>query len=288
MRLTRSLALLAVLVGASAVTSAPASAAEEPPVVTEYTAQQREDALAHWTPERMRDAAKSEATQDTGPLTKEWKDTPLETVGRLYFTDPDDLRDSYCTATSVAGDSGGTVVTAAHCLTSPGREDAAYGDLVFAPGYHEGEAPHGVFPVRAAAFPHEFTTTDQAGHDIGVVQVDPVDGRSLTDTVGANDVDLSGSVGEQVTTFGYPMSRPQLGQRQLYCESEAPASPTAGNLRINCDMVGGASGGPWFADFDPATRTGRLVSVTSAGVGHLDGAVFGDNARVVFDAVADK
>ncbi|OZM71305.1 peptidase [Amycolatopsis antarctica] len=286
MKLTR---IAVVAVTLSAVVAGPAVAAADPgpaPVINEFTPQQRAEALEHWTPERMDGAAQDEVSGDTGPLTQEWEGEPIQNVGRLFFTKDTTGEDSYCTATSVGGPEGDTVLTAAHCLTRPGTKYGAYQDLAFAPGYHDGIAPFGVFPVRVNTYPQSFTTTDQAGYDIGVVKVDPVAERSLRDTVGAQEVDLSGVVGADVTVFGYPMTRPQLGQKQLFCESAAPASPTEGNLRTECDMRGGASGGPWFRDFDPASRTGTLVSVTSAGVGHLDGPILDDTAVGLFDAVA--
>lgn len=39
----------------------------------------------------------------------------------------------------------------------------------------------------------------------------------------------------------------------------------------NCGLTGGASGGPWITDFDPATGSGKVVSVNSWSYGDRNG-----------------
>ena len=53
------------------------------------------------------------------------------------------LGSHFCSASVVDSPAGNLVITAAHCLM--GRQ---VGQFVFVPGYDNGEAPYGVWPVR--------------------------------------------------------------------------------------------------------------------------------------------
>ncbi|MEV6670289.1 peptidase [Streptomyces sp. NPDC051162] len=252
------------LASAVALGAAPSPATAAAPATAEvtYTAEERQEALAYWTADRMRKVSASVDLGRTGPLTKEWKGAPVKTVGRLFFVNANG-DDTWCTATAVESGNRSVVMAAGHCVRRGASPANTHMDLVFVPGYSKSaQAPYGVFPVRAVVTPDSWAR--EARTDVAALTVDPVEGKRLTDAVGGQRVAFGRGPGGQVTAFGYPATRPQLGERLLYCAGPATAAPDD-ELRVPCDMTGGASGGPWLADFDAKSGLGTLVSVNSHG-----------------------
>src|SRR5215472_16796522 len=66
-------------------------------------------------------------------------------VGALFTSSNGILGSHFCTASVVSSPAGNLLITAAHCLQ--GKHP---GDVVFAPGYHNGRFPHGVWAVTTA------------------------------------------------------------------------------------------------------------------------------------------
>ncbi|MEU7135636.1 peptidase [Streptomyces sp. NPDC046261] len=249
-----------------------------------YSPQERRQALAYWTPERMRKVGGTVDLGPTGPLTKTWKGAPVKTVGRLFFVNADGA-DTWCTATAVDSGNRSVVMAAGHCVRRGASPVNTYTDLVFVPGYAKGARPYGVFPVRATVTPASWAH-DSVG-DIAALTVDPVKGRRLTEVTGGQPVAFDREPGGEVTAFGYPASTPQRGEELLYCAGPSKAAPDDETV-MPCDMTGGASGGPWLADFDATTGRGTLVSVNSHGdaLEHsttMSGPVLGAAARRVHD-----
>ncbi len=283
--LPRTLAALALAVVPALGTALPATAAA--PATTDtvtYTPQERRAALAHWTQARMKEVGGAVDLGPTGPLTKKWTGAPVKTVGRLFFVNQKG-DDTYCTATAVKSGNRSVVMAAGHCARLPASPDNTYTDLVFVPGYDKGARPYGVFPVRASVTPRSWAQDGE--NDIAAFTVDPVGGRTLTGTVGGRPVAFGRPAGGRITAFGYPATRPQRGEELLYCAGPSKAAPHQ-ELSVPCDMSGGASGGPWLADFDPRTGLGTLVSVNSHGdaLDHstaMYGPVLGATARQVHE-----
>ncbi|WP_356948488.1 trypsin-like serine protease [Streptomyces sp. P9-2B-2] len=286
----RHRAAVAVVAGTllAAVGPMPASAASKAPVDTvstvKYTAGERREALAYWTPARIKAVGKSVDLGPTGPKSRPWRGATMKTVGRLFFVNADG-DDSWCTATAVRSGNRSVVMTAGHCVRRPASPVNTYIDLVFVPGYHKGAQPYGAFPVRAAMTPR--TWSEDAVNDVAALAVDPhAKGRRLTDVVGGQTVDFHHRVGGRTVAFGYPATRPQRGEELLHCTGTAVRAPSD-EQSVPCDMGGGSSGGPWLTDFDAATGQGVLVSVNSHGDGmtggtHMFGPVLGDVAKQVY------
>ncbi|MFD9907659.1 trypsin-like serine peptidase [Streptomyces sp. NPDC059063] len=261
----------------------PRAAAADPVSVLKYTARERKDALAYWTPTRMKNVGKSVDLGPTGPKAKPWRGTTLKTVGRLFFVNANGA-DTWCTATAVKSANRSAVITAAHCVrrgSSPFNTNTA---MVFAPGYSKGKKPYGVFAVRSAATPR--TWEKDSVNDMSALAVDADKrGRRLTDVVGGRPIAFNRPVGGAISAFGYSATRPQRGEELLHCVGTAKKEH--GQQFIPCDMSGGSSGGPWLADFDAATGKGVLVSVNSS----LDsltptkmyGELFKTTAKKVYD-----
>ncbi|QRP42965.1 serine protease [Amycolatopsis sp. FDAARGOS 1241] len=248
--------------------AAPAVAsADDSVAVVNFTPQERADALAYWTPQRMKQVGQDNDLGPTGPISQPWQGKPLGTIGRLFFVHGDNGLDSYCTATSVRSGNHDVVLTAGHCVWKPGAPDLSYPTMVFVPGYDQGDRPFGVFPVRTVLTPKDLTTDSH--HDVAAVVVDPVGGKHVNDVAGAQPVAFDRQPGPRVTTFGYPDTHPQLGEELLSCTGNSTVdqrSSTPGDPQqlVPCDLDGGSSGGPWLADFDAATGSGTVVSVNSS------------------------
>ncbi|WP_372408910.1 serine protease [Streptomyces luteireticuli] len=250
-----------------------------------YTAKERKQALAYWTPERMRKTDLSVDLGRTGPKSAPWKGVKMKTVGKLYFVNANGS-DTWCTAAAVRSGNRSTVMAAGHCVRRAASPVNTYTDLVFVPGYdRKSQRPYGVFPVRATVTPDSWAKEGRT--DIAALTVDAVKGRKLVDTVGGQNVAFGRKPGGKVTAFGYPATRPQRGQALLTCTGTAKAAP-GDEQSVPCDMTGGASGGPWLADFNAKTGIGTLVSVNSHGdaLEHsttMSGPNLGAAARSVFD-----
>ncbi|WKK23635.1 peptidase [Streptomyces olivoreticuli] len=289
MRASKPLGRLSAVALACAVAlgAAPPPATAAAPATAEvtYTAKERQEALAYWTAARMRKVSESVDLGPTGPLTKEWKGAPVKTVGRLFFVNANG-DDTWCTATAVRSGNRSVVLAAGHCVRRGASPANTHMDLVFVPGYAKSaQTPHGVFPVRATVTPASWA--QDARTDVAALTVDPVGGKRLTDAVGGQQVAFDREPGGQVTAFGYPATRPQRGEKLLSCTGPATAAPDD-ELRMPCDMTGGASGGPWLADFDTKSGLGTLVSVNSHGdaLEHstaMFGPVLGAAARAVHE-----
>ncbi|MGK5638425.1 trypsin-like serine peptidase [Streptomyces sp. URMC 126] len=271
---------------ASATGPAPAGRTAAAPAVAEvaYTAKERKEALAYWTPERMRKTGRAVDLGKTGPLAKPWKGVRMKTVGRLFFVNASG-EDTWCTATAVRGGNRSVVMAAAHCVRRPASPFNTYTDLVFVPGYDKGKRPYGVFPVSGTVTPASWAK-DAVG-DVAALTVDPVKGKKLTDAVGGQSIAFDRKPGVKVTSFGYPASRPQRGEELLTCAGTTKAGP-GDELVMPCDMAGGSSGGPWLAGFDAKSGLGTLVSVNSHGDSPdgsrtMSGPRFGAVAKAVYE-----
>lgn len=253
-----ALALAAPVVATA--TAGQAGAAADPVSVLKFKAQERKEALAYWTPARMKAVGKSVDLGPTGPKAKPWRGTTLKTVGRLFFVNAGGA-DTWCTATAVKSANRSAVMTAAHCVRRGSSPYNTNISMVFVPAYHKGKAPYGAFAVRQAATPRTWQT--DSTNDMAALVVDAgKNGKKLTDTVGGQQVAFNRPVGGTISSFGYSATRPQLGEELLRCFGTAKKEQ--GSQVIPCDMSGGSSGGPWLADFNATTGKGVLVSVNSA------------------------
>ncbi|WP_405797357.1 trypsin-like serine peptidase [Streptomyces sp. NBC_01506] len=271
--------------GTALVLAAPisATAATDPVSVLKFTAKERQEALAYWTPARIKAVGKSVDLGPTGPKAKPWPGTAIKTVGRLFFVNSRGA-DTWCTATAVKSANRSAVMTAAHCVRRGSSPDNTNFSMVFVPGYSQGKMPYGAFAVRTAATPRTWET--DSTNDMSALVVDKdKNGRKLTDVVGSQSIAFNRPVGGSVSAFGYSATRPQLGEKLLRCVGTAKKEH--GTQVIPCDMTGGASGGPWLADFNATTGKGVLISVN----GSLDsmtptkmyGEVLGATAKKVYD-----
>ncbi|MGW6461784.1 trypsin-like serine peptidase [Streptomyces sp. NPDC055078] len=279
-----ALALAAPLPATAAAGPPPATLAADPVSVLSYTAKERREALAYWTPARIKAVGKSVDLGPTGPKTKPWRGTAMKTVGRVFFVNANGA-DTWCTATAVKSANKSTVMTAAHCVRRGASAPNTHSTMVFVPGYSKGKQPYGAFAVRTAVTPRIWEK--ESVNDMSALAVDTgKKGRKLTDVVGGQSIAFNRAVGGTITSFGYPATRPQLGEELLRCTGTAKKE--IGMQAIPCDMTGGASGGPWFADFNATTGKGVLVSVNSSLDSFTPTKMYGEVLRATAKKVYDR
>ncbi|MFD4676123.1 trypsin-like serine peptidase [Lentzea sp. NPDC058450] len=283
------------LVLAAALVAVPAQAATGQ-VVTKVSEQDRETALAHWTPERM----KSVGDGDLPPAEQISK--PYEGaapgVGRLFMSTSTG-QDHSCTATVVPSETKDVVLTAGHCVNGGlDRWDNPIKilNVVFVPGYDHG-AKNGVFAARAFAWSDTYTGPTSGLDDDAVIALDPVDGRHVQDVAGSQDVSFDTVASPVDTTIlGYPVSQLAKGEALLSCARPATlkVNSVLSAWETDCDLAGGASGGPWLRGFDPATGRGTIFSVTSRGSTNgdlvttdLSGAAFSEAVEALYVSADD-
>lgn len=185
----------------------------------------------------------------------------------------------FCTASVVLSAGRNVVVTAAHCLS--GGTDGT----VFVPGYHDGVAPYGVWPLEGVTLAPGWTSGADQDLDVAFAEVARLNGREVQDVVGGYTFGNSGSDGSDngraaatVRITGYPSA----SDAPLTCYNDATAY-TADQLRIACtDYTGGTSGSPWVTGLDPETGTGTVIGVIG---GYEEG---GDTADVSYSPAFDS
>jgi len=257
-----------------------------------------------WTAERMRGAKSldlldvgSRAVQDAGkavPRGGELKIPPLapggddealpegggpwsgggdvvKTSGRVFFKF--DGKDASCSGNAVTSDNASTVMTAGHCVKMEGKW---HSNWTFVPGYHDGEAPYGKWSADKTLTTPQWEAGEDMNYDVGAAVVKPLDGNKLTEVVGGQGLSFNAARNTTMYAFGYPAADPYDGEKLTYCSGTTFEDPLMYKAHgIACDMTGGASGGPWFTEFDEASGTGLQSSVNSYKYNFMPNAMFG-------------
>lgn len=190
---------------------------------------------------------------------------PYGTVGRLFFQIPGSPFFFSCSASVVTGQNRSTVLTAGHCVYSPGV--GFHVRFLFVPSFWNGVAPRGVWTARAAGT----TFGWQIGlleYDVGALVMNRggfFNNHVATDT-GALGVLFNGPQVQHYHGIGYPVAPRNLAQTQPGLQfdglhQEVCTATTAGTdlptggafdprtIGIGCDSTGGTSGGPWIVNF---------------------------------------
>ena len=195
--------------------------------------------------------AETPAPPSSGPLASQNGAAPA--VGALFAGDS-----HYCSASVVHSPAGNQVLTAAHCI-----HDGAGGDylsgLTFAPGYHDGTAPYGMWTVTKALVAPDWITGSDPNVDVGFMTVHQ-DGnpRSIESITGANQLGIDRGFGNQITLVGYPddTESPMVCQNTTGRQAEY-------QMRVACaGFPDGTSGGPWVVGADPVTGLGTVIGAT--------------------------
>lgn len=146
--------------------------------------------------------------------------------------------DHFCTASVVRSAGHDVIVTAAHCLD--GQDDA-----VFVPGYRDGRAPYGTWPVEDVYMDDAWLEDGSEDDDVAFAVLGPgsLTGARVEDVVGAAPLAVDAPAGGRVTVVGYPGA---ADTPQTCTNRTTPYGDT--QQRIECpDYPGGTSGSPWAA-----------------------------------------
>jgi V8-like Glu-specific endopeptidase len=179
----------------------------------------------------------------------------VATVGALFPADATGLRTGgghFCTASVVHSPSGDLAVTAAHCVTG------GTSPVVFVPGYHDGIAPYGTWPVTRVITDAAWQSSQDPDDDVAFLQLalSPA-GTPVESVTGAEQLATGDDGHSLVQVIGYPDGTDE----PVSCVNWVHAfSPT--QLEFDCGgYPDGTSGGPFLADVDPATGTGAVIGV---------------------------
>lgn len=259
-------------------------------VVTKVGETDRAAAVAYWTPERIGHLADEDGLPPAETIAKKWTGPLPAGVGRLFLT-AEPGGDESCSATVVPSATGDVAFTAGHCVDGGLTRDdtpVRITNLVFAPGFADGQPVRGIFPARAFAWPDTYQGPTSSLDDDAVIAVDPVDGKHVAAVAGTQNISFDAVPSPVAATIaGYPVSKLTGGGSLVSCSLPVTLeSNSAGSAwRSGCDMAGGSSGGPWLRDVDPATGQGTIFAVTSSGGMNEDGTTTDLNAAMFTGAV---
>ncbi|MGP3983634.1 trypsin-like serine peptidase [Streptomyces sp. KR80] len=305
--------LLAAGLQATTANATPAPGPAAVHHVAATTAQAQDKVRDFWTPERMRSATPLDlltvapgavsAPKHRGKASTVLPTLPsigiksfpqaggpwtgggavVKTSGRVFFTFQG--RTASCSGNAVTSKNASTVITAGHCLKYQG---SWHTNWVFVPGYHDGQRPHGTWTATKTVTTPQWAESEDINYDVGAAVVSPLDGKRLTDVVGAQGLQFNGGYNKPMYAFGFPAASPYDGSKLIYCSGNTSKDMFFSNDHgMACNMTGGSSGGPWFASFNEATGTGLQTSVNSFGYTFLPnrmfGPYFGNEAESVYE-----
>ncbi|MBZ4317935.1 trypsin-like serine peptidase [Streptomyces huiliensis] len=197
-------------------------------------------------------AARLDPLPPSSPLEAAPRD-PSPAIGPLFYTDQDGPAHG-CTASVVHSRTGDLLVTAAHCVYTDGFRT----DIAFAPGYHDGEAPYGVWVPTSVDVTPEWMRNRDEDHDVAFLRVRQVgtDAR-VEDVTGAERIAFRPALDRPARVLGYPGE----GERPLACQSVVRRE-SASQVRFACaGLPGGTSGSPLLTDVSAGSELGTVVGV---------------------------
>ncbi len=236
----------------------------------------------YWTPSRMEAAVPIEeavpsltdATAPDGVRDRGSQRTSAQpvrtprTTGKLFFSD--NGLDYVCSASAIRTRKSDQVITAGHCVhTGPNvtflQQPRFYSDWVFVPRYHDGRAPDGKWVARNAWAFNGWVEDESFRYDQAIIAFQRRGGRKLVDVVGGNEV-VWGKPQKRwgVRIWGWPAEEPYDGESAHRCDGRTTRFEDSDDAAMHqCDLNGGASGGPWFLPRGRTANTGRIWAVTS-------------------------
>ncbi len=137
-------------------------------------------------------------------------------VGTLF--EHDASGNHFCTASVVASPGRDLLITAAHCI-SDGKGGGYRQDIVFIPGYRDGQAPYGVWAPAQLLVAPQWENSSDPDFDIGFAVLKPYDGKNIEDVLGANQLGIDPGYRNLVRVTGYPASN----EAPVTCVKTVPA-----------------------------------------------------------------
>lgn len=155
-------------------------------------------------------------------------ETAASAVGALFANGS-----HFCSASVVHSAAGDLVLTAAHCVKD---------GMSFAPGYHDGVAPFGMWTVASTTVAEGWTTSADPDLDFAFLTVHQAgNSASVESLTGANVLGTNRGFTHRITLTGYP----DTSDSPVVCEGDTTQSGTY-QQRVACPgFPDGTSGGPW-------------------------------------------
>ncbi len=196
--------------------------------------------------------------------------TGIAAVGALFILRRGQPRRHFCTASVVHSPAGNLLITAAHCLAGLSLSGTAR--VAFAPGYHDGTFPYGLWSVTGEYVTSRWAARHDPNDDVAFLvvggelirprgQAAPARaGESLEQAVGAERLSLSAPLPVEVTVIGYP----DAADRPVTCSATALAfgGQSLDQIMFECGgFTDGTSGGPLLASLGGPGGAGLIVGV---------------------------
>ncbi|MGW1072239.1 trypsin-like serine peptidase [Streptomyces sp. NPDC002537] len=204
---------------------------------------------------------------------------PSPAVGPLFYTGQGTPGHG-CTASVVHSPKGDLIVTAAHCV----HQDGFRTDIAFAPGFHDGVAPYGVWVPKSIDIDPEWAADRDPDHDVAFLRMRRMgDSTPMERITGAEKLALKPAPHRPARLIGYPADR----DTPVACQNTTDMYGST-QLRFDCrGLTNGTSGGPILTDVDPATGLGTVNGVVG---GHQEGgdddtsysSYFGDGVATLY------
>jgi hypothetical protein len=212
------------------------------------------------------------------PVSLTGTSAPSAQMGALYYVDTGG-RTRVCSATAVNSPTRNVLLTAASCLAPAGggADGPVNTGFVFTRLWKSlDETPkEETYTSSFATFPREWATGTRptaTAYDIGalVMNTGPT-GQHIVDALGGQGLLTYPAEVREYTQFEWHYSPTNL--KLHYCKGTSTVGQVAGAPNASpvlpCTWPGdpttGYIGGPWLADYDPATGKGYVAAVTSFG-----------------------
>ncbi|WP_157529581.1 serine protease [Nocardia sp. NRRL S-836] len=267
-------------------------------------------AADYWTPERMKAAipAQAPATVQVSKPRQQGKAGSIDgvapsvksdvgqaqgigiqlneaqTVGKVFFTDPASGLNYVCSGAVVNSGKKKLVSTAGHCVHG-GAGGQWMQNWAFVPRYRDGARPYGTWAAYQLAARTAWTSSSSGDEDMGMVIMQTLGGNSIANVVGGNGLRWNWGYSVAVTILGYPAGPPFTGELQYFCQGTT-WNGHAQQVRANCNMTGGSSGGPWLQEYNDQTGLGYVNSVVShrhTDPNTMDGPYFDNDIKSLYD-----
>lgn len=163
----------------------------------------------------------------------------------------------FCTAAVVASPRGDLGITAAHCLW--GKHLGPSGDVIFAPGYHNGRFVHGRWAVISEIVDSNWQKHQDPNDDVAFFVVGR-DGRQIEKYTGAETVEPDVKLPQLVQAIGYPDN----AGLPVRCTAKARYLHLKGYQQlvfVCAGFTGGTSGGPFLLHPSRKAGDGEVIGV---------------------------
>ncbi|MDO4888357.1 MAG: trypsin-like peptidase domain-containing protein, partial [Actinomycetaceae bacterium] len=240
----------------------------------------------------VQEAAAPEAHEAQADVVFGVNNSPVN--GKIFFESYDHETNNFCSASVINTPSKRVIVTAAHCVYNATSKHWQ-ANAVFVPNYNKNAAnpaPLGIWPVRTFRVFDSWILNTSFSNDIafGTLYNGGNSDLPIATVTGGHGITWGGSFNVDVTIFGYPINRtsPANGRyTMLSCATRATRAPNLNEyVSQDCWFLGGASGGPWLQNYNPATGTGQLRSITTSGTrgtGNNWGPYFDSSVKTLMD-----